>query len=52
MKTIRKNTKNEGLRRIGLSSAYLKHNQPFLERKLDEANQLLKKVGLPKELEK
>lgn len=51
MKTIEKNTKSVNVREL-MVKADINENQqhPYLEQKLEEANKLLKKVGLPKEL--
>ena len=39
-------------KKVKKNSILLNKSQPFLEQKLNQANQLLKKVGLPKELKK
>ncbi|GAB3502342.1 hypothetical protein [Emticicia fontis] len=52
MKTIEKNIKSLASSKLVSKSTAKRQNQPFLEQKLEEVNQLLKKVGLPKELEK
>lgn len=52
MKTIEKNINGLTPSKLVNKSNNKRQNQPFLEQKLEEANQLLKKVGLPKELEK
>lgn len=51
MKTLEENSKSVNLGKMVLKTTInedLKH--PYLENKLQKANRLLKKVGLPKEL--
>ena len=51
MKAIHKNPrKNGGKTIVELYSPDESQKHPYLEQKLAEANKLLKKVGLPKEL--
>jgi len=51
VKTLESNIKSTKIDRIVINTSINENQkQPYLEQKLDEANRLLKKFGLPKEV--